>query len=127
MQIWITFLHRKSTHDLCRNTCDSALSRPYSILCHVSRICFRCNCLVDDVAAVNHLATIIEDNYCIDMSREYITGFSQGGMLTHTAACQLADRFAAAAPFHGVRHIGFECAPKKGYTMPIFQTWYAVN
>ena len=41
-------------------------------------LCNWCNCLVDDVAAIDALAAMIEEDYCIDVSREYITGFSQG-------------------------------------------------
>ena len=75
------------------------------------------------MAAIEALAVMMEEEYCIDMSREYILGFSQGGMMTHTVACQLADRFASAAPFHGMRHLGFECVPEEGITMPLFNVW----
>eukprot|EP00486_Rosalina_sp_Unknown_P007243 CAMPEP_0201574254 /NCGR_PEP_ID=MMETSP0190_2-20130828/18637_1 /ASSEMBLY_ACC=CAM_ASM_000263 /TAXON_ID=37353 /ORGANISM="Rosalina sp." /LENGTH=286 /DNA_ID=CAMNT_0048002263 /DNA_START=217 /DNA_END=1077 /DNA_ORIENTATION=- len=85
--------------------------------------CNWCNCLVDDIAAIDLLAQMIEQTYCIDLTREYILGFSQGGMLTHSVACELADRFAAAAPFHGARHIGFDCEPKDNITMPLFEVW----
>ena len=40
--------------------------------------CNWCNCMADDVDAIDHLAALIEEDYCIDVSREYITGFSQG-------------------------------------------------
>ena len=46
--------------------------------------------------------------------------------MTHTAACELADRFASAAPFHGARHIGFDCVPEDGITMPLFEVWYVM-
>ena len=66
---------------------------------------------------------MIENDYCIDITREYILGFSQGGMLTHRVACELSNRFAAAAPFHGAQHIGFDCEPDQGITMPLFEVW----
>ena len=78
----------------------------------------------DDTVTIELLAKYMEDHYCIDMSREYVAGFSQGGMMTHTVACEMADRFAAAAPFHGARHMGFDCTPPDGVTMPIFEVWY---
>ena len=60
--------------------------------------CNWCNCEADDVAFIEYLAGIIEQNYCIDVSREYALGYSQGGMMTHTVGCQLNGRFAAIAP-----------------------------
>lgn len=77
--------------------------------------CNWCNCDADDVGFIDYLAGthflhieyqmscfdcsgIIEQNYCIDVSREYALGFSQGGMMAHTVGCQLNGRFAAIAP-----------------------------
>ena len=88
--------------------------------------CNWCNCHVDDTVSIELLAKYMEDRFCIDVSREYIAGFSQGGMMTHTVACEMADRFAAAAPFHGARHMGFDCNPPDGVTMPIFAVWFVL-
>eukprot|EP01084_Bolivina_argentea_P073993 134244_1 len=85
--------------------------------------CNWCNCLVDDVAAIQQLITILEGIYCIDTSREYITGFSQGSMLVHRVACELPQIFAAAAPFHGQQHLGFDCEPSTSVTMPLMNVW----
>ena len=56
---------------------------------------------VDDVAFVTALLDDMEGAACIDASRVYATGFSNGGMLSHRLACQLSDRIAAIAAVSG--------------------------
>merc|ERR1719461_1153480 len=46
---------------------------------------FQCNvanCLVDDVGFIDTLLDELEATYCIDRSRIYVTGYSNGGMMT---------------------------------------------
>ena len=43
--------------------------------------------------------------------------------MTHTLACEMNKQFAAFAPFHGQRHIGFSCKPENGRKVPIINIW----
>ena len=56
---------------------------------------------VDDVGLVNRVIDEMERDYSIDPRRIYVTGASNGGMLTHLVACRLSGRIAAAAPVIG--------------------------
>ena len=53
---------------------------------------------VDDVAFTRDLLAAIEADHCIDTSRVYATGKSNGAGLAALLACQLPDTFAAVAP-----------------------------
>lgn len=54
--------------------------------------------LPSDHAFVLALVDHMKKTYPIDESRIYISGFSMGGMMTHSLACAYPDIFAAAAP-----------------------------
>jgi len=56
---------------------------------------------VDDVGFVGRVMDEIERDYRIDGKRVYVTGASNGGMLTHMVACGMSERIAAAAPVIG--------------------------
>jgi polyhydroxybutyrate depolymerase len=56
-----------------------------------------------DVAFVRRLLDRLEATQCIDESRVYATGLSQGAFMTSTVACVLSARFAAVAPVAGVQ------------------------
>jgi polyhydroxybutyrate depolymerase len=56
---------------------------------------------VDDVAFVRAVIDDVSRKAAIDPRRIYITGFSNGGMLTHRVAIALGDRIAAAAVVSG--------------------------
>ncbi len=56
---------------------------------------------VDDVGLVGRIIDQMERDYRIDPRRIYITGASNGGMLTHLVASRLSRRIAAAAPVIG--------------------------
>jgi polyhydroxybutyrate depolymerase len=47
----------------------------------------------------------VEASLCVDTARVYVTGLSNGAMMTSTLACALSDRFAAAAPVAGVTEV----------------------
>jgi polyhydroxybutyrate depolymerase len=67
---------------------------------------------VDDVQFTKDLLAKIEDDYCIDASRVYATGMSNGGFMSHRLACAMADVFAAVAPVAGVLGIpADQCNP----------------
>jgi polyhydroxybutyrate depolymerase len=55
----------------------------------------------DDVDAVRDLLNRMERGSCIDPSRVYATGVSNGGGFTARLGCQMADRLAAIAPVAG--------------------------
>jgi polyhydroxybutyrate depolymerase len=56
---------------------------------------------IDDVRFVSNLLDALEANFCIDPTRIYATGFSNGGSMVGLLACQLSDRIAAFAPVSG--------------------------
>merc|ERR1719461_2560481 len=81
------------------------------------------NCMADDVGFIDTLLDELEDTYCIDRSRVYATGFSNGGMMTQRLGCELNHRLAAIAPQHGQLTLGFNCEPKHDEPMPIINIW----
>lgn len=58
----------------------------------------------------------VEQERCIDTSRVYATGLSNGAMMTSAVACGLADRVAAVAPVAGI-HLPDGCDPAR--PMPV--------
>ena len=52
--------------------------------------------LADDVGFTETILDQLEEEHCIDISRVYATGWSNGGLFASTLACELHDRFAAA-------------------------------
>ncbi len=61
----------------------------------------------------------IDARYQIDRKRVYMTGFSQGGMISYVAGCSYSDVFAAVAPVSG--HSGSSCTLKR--PVPLFMTF----
>jgi polyhydroxybutyrate depolymerase len=55
-----------------------------------------------DLAFVGALLDEVEAARCIDTSRVYATGLSNGAMMSSTVACAMTDRFAAIAPVAGI-------------------------
>lgn len=58
--------------------------------------------LAEDVEFTEAVLDEIEAEHCVDRSRIYAMGWSNGGMFASTLACQLSDRIAAVAPVAGV-------------------------
>lgn len=56
----------------------------------------------DDVGFVRRLLEELEEKMCIDPSRVYAAGMSNGGFMSHYLACEAADIIAAIAPVAGV-------------------------
>jgi len=50
---------------------------------------------------MSSLKAFVEDNYCIDTGRVFFSGFSMGGMLTNSMACDHNDWFRGYAPVEG--------------------------
>lgn len=67
---------------------------------------------VDDVGFARDLLDDVGRNFCIDPKKVYSTGFSNGAIMSHRLACELADRIAAIAPVSGP--IGVDrCSPSR--------------
>jgi len=56
---------------------------------------------VDDVGFVRALLDEVATTLCIDRSRVYATGMSNGGFMTHRLACEAADIITAVGPVAG--------------------------
>jgi len=56
---------------------------------------------VDDVGFINALLDTLEATYPVDRARVYVTGMSNGAMLSHRVARELSHRIAAIAPVVG--------------------------
>jgi polyhydroxybutyrate depolymerase len=72
-----------------------------------------------DVEWIGALLDSLEQTLCIDTDRVYVTGMSNGAMMTSTLACTMADRIAAVAPVAGVR-LPDGCAPSRPVPMIAF-------
>jgi polyhydroxybutyrate depolymerase len=65
-----------------------------------------------DVAFIGDLLDEVEQTLCVDQSRIFVTGLSNGAFMTSAIACKYADRVAAAAPVAGIRDIA-GCKPSR--------------
>ena len=70
---------------------------------------------IDDVKFVSVLIDSIEDQYAIDSSQIFATGFSSGGLMVQRLGCEMADRFAAIAVVGATlpKNIFEECNPQE--------------
>ena len=66
---------------------------------------------VDDVAFTRDMVAAIQDEYCIDDSRIYATGFSNGAAMVFRLACEASDLFASFVPVAGSLAL-FPCEPE---------------
>lgn len=71
---------------------------------------------VDDIGFVRAVVDHADDALCIDDTRVFATGMSNGGFLSHRIGCELSDRFAAVAPVAGVNGMS-ACSPSR--PMPV--------
>lgn len=58
---------------------------------------------MNDTGFVSLLLDTIEAELCIDITRVYATGFSNGGFMSYRIGCELSDRFSAIAPVSGLK------------------------
>jgi len=56
---------------------------------------------IDDLTFTNDMINKFQKELCVDPSRIYATGFSNGGGMSHYLACRLAGRIAAVVPIAG--------------------------
>jgi polyhydroxybutyrate depolymerase len=66
---------------------------------------------VDDVAFIASLIDELATTHAIDRTRVYVTGASNGAMMTYRLGCDLADRIAGIAPVIGNLPAAITCAP----------------
>ena len=66
----------------------------------------------NDVQFASDLIDRIATQTCIDQSRVYATGFSNGGFFSAYLVCELADRIAAAVSVGGISHPD-DCEPSR--------------
>jgi len=73
---------------------------------------------VDDVGFLRALIDKLEHDYTVDPKRIFVTGISNGGMMSYRLACELADRIAAIAPVEGAQDV--DCRPSRPVSVLIF-------
>jgi polyhydroxybutyrate depolymerase len=65
-----------------------------------------------DVQFIRDMLAKIEEEYCLDPKRIFVSGFSNGGMLSHRLACEFSERVAAIGAVSGTMAID-PCIPKR--------------
>lgn len=73
-----------------------------------------------DLAFVRAMLALLKNEYPIDPSRIYATGFSNGAEFTNLLACNMGDDFAAVAMVAGGYFRGLPCAPKRPVPLVAF-------
>jgi hypothetical protein len=68
--------------------------------------CHASSC-ANDTLYMEELMGVVERTVCADTRRQYVTGFSVGGMMAYWVAVHFANRFAAAIPVAGSALMGF--------------------
>jgi polyhydroxybutyrate depolymerase len=66
---------------------------------------------INDVAFISAVLDDVVAQYSVDSSRIYVTGFSNGGMLSYRLACELGSRIAAVAIVGGALNVADCAAP----------------
>ncbi len=74
---------------------------------------------IDDVAFIEALIDHLVTNYQADPARVYVTGMSNGGMMTYRVGCELSDKVTAIAPVAGALNVDV-CEPTDPLTVVIF-------
>ena len=67
----------------------------------------------NDEAMTRAINAEIEAKYCTDKARYFATGFSYGGSMSYTAACNMSDVFRAIGAMSGAPISGATCTSKK--------------
>jgi poly(3-hydroxybutyrate) depolymerase len=100
-----------------------------------------------DEAVTREIMDTIEASLCVDRARYFATGFSYGGSMSYTAACNMSDKFRAVAAMAGAPISGAACTreePERPVAVlgihgeedtalpitmaePIIQTWLQKN
>lgn len=64
---------------------------------------------IDDVRFVSDILDTLQKELCVDTTRVYATGFSNGAFMTSRLACAMPDRIAAVVAVGGVDFPGRKC------------------
>ena len=72
-----------------------------------------------DLAYVTALLAQVESTLCIDTSRVYATGFSDGALMASLLACTMSTRFAAVGPVSGLA-LPTPCRPRRAIPIVTF-------
>ncbi|MGH2508557.1 MAG: alpha/beta hydrolase family esterase, partial [Ktedonobacteraceae bacterium] len=68
----------------------------------------------DDVQFTRDMISYLQKNYCIDMHRIYVTGYSIGASMAYRVACTLSNQIAALATVEGAfYHFDGGCQPTR--------------
>ena len=73
---------------------------------------------VDDVTFLRALIDKLEHDYSVDPRRIFVTGISNGGMMSYRIGCELADKIAAIAPVEGAQNT--DCRPTGPVSVIVF-------
>jgi polyhydroxybutyrate depolymerase len=76
---------------------------------------------VDDVAFISELIDRVEAQAPIDPARVYVTGMSNGAIMSGRLACELSDRIAAVAQVAGTASVETAAACRPGRPVPILE------
>src|SRR5690606_1575024 len=74
---------------------------------------------VDDVGFVRAMLDDLDTRLCIDPTRRFATGMSNGGLMSFRLGCEASDQFAAIAPVAGVLLALGACNPSR--PVPLWQ------
>lgn len=73
----------------------------------------------DDVGFLRQLVATVTSDFSVAADSVFVSGFSNGAMMTHRIACEASELFAAAALVGGRVERGFACTPQK--RLPLLQ------
>jgi polyhydroxybutyrate depolymerase len=73
---------------------------------------------IDDVGFLGALIEKLERDYSVNPRQVYVTGISNGGMMSYRVACELSEKIAAIAPVEGAQDS--ECKPTAPVSLLIF-------
>src|SRR5271154_1894398 len=73
---------------------------------------------VDDVAFIGALIDTLEHSYSIDRKRIFVTGISNGAMMSFRLGCELSGTIAAIAPVEGAQNL--PCHPSDPVSVLVF-------
>jgi polyhydroxybutyrate depolymerase len=66
----------------------------------------------DDIGFLKSLVSVISADFSIESNSVFVSGFSNGAMMTHRIACEASELFAGAVLVGGRMERGFECTPE---------------
>lgn len=67
---------------------------------------------IDDIAFLDAMLDYVLEHYNADPASIYLTGHSNGGMLSYRAACELSERITGIAPVAGAQNVS-ACEPQR--------------